>query len=120
MPYSVDGFRSSEALPAPGLHPTEYLSCTTTCREPRSNKGGLVRRSWPVRTGTMQALGYELPRKPLLGAWVHKEAGGPCVLRPPRGRPSPSPSTASASTVAVQPRGHWSTGYARTAEASTW
>jgi len=36
---------------------------------------------------------------------VHKEAGGPCVLRPPRGRPSPSPSTASASTVAVQPRG---------------
>jgi hypothetical protein len=51
---------------------------------------------------------------------VHKEAGGPCVLRPPRGRPSPSPSTASASTVAVQPTGHYSTGYTWTAEASTW
>src|SRR5215207_7478099 len=52
----------------------------------------------------MQIAANGFPRTFLLGAWVHKEAGGPCVLRPRRGRPSPSPSTASASTVAVQPR----------------
>src|SRR5215212_11065670 len=40
VPYSVDNFRISKALPAPGHHPTAYPSSTTTCRELWSNIGG--------------------------------------------------------------------------------
>jgi hypothetical protein len=42
VPYSVDGFRISEALPASGLHLTTYPSRTTKCRESRSNNGEAI------------------------------------------------------------------------------
>jgi hypothetical protein len=76
-------------------------------RLPRPLRGGSRSMRKISASSVVKAhLERALLRSPLLGAWVHKEAGGPCVLRPSRGRPSPSPSTASASTVAVQPRGH--------------
>ena len=48
MVYSVDRFRFSKALPAPGPHLTAYPSSTTTCRESQSNIGGQCNDPGPL------------------------------------------------------------------------
>src|SRR5918993_4728051 len=41
-------------------------------RKVRFNRGFLVRRSWPVRSGAIQLSGYGLLRTPLPRTWVNK------------------------------------------------
>src|SRR5215207_6217228 len=91
-------------IPRGLLRPAHIYALPQYVDSPRPTTGVLVKRSWPVRTGAMQDLGYGLPRIPLPRTRVNKGSSPPSVgyMEPLRGRKTLSREGASADERASQ------------------